>query len=61
MSDIREEIRLALRSPYLPDAIDRLAAVANGLKANGVDCEEGEDWLTVRGRPDGKGLGGGTV
>ena len=40
---------------------DRLAAVARGLEANGVDCEEGEDWLKVRGRPDGKGLGGGTV
>ncbi|MCB1382994.1 MAG: 3-phosphoshikimate 1-carboxyvinyltransferase [Notoacmeibacter sp.] len=40
---------------------DRLSAVANGLKANGVDCDEGEDWLTVRGRPDGKRLGGGTV
>ncbi|MCB2027092.1 MAG: 3-phosphoshikimate 1-carboxyvinyltransferase, partial [Ottowia sp.] len=26
-----------------------------------VDCDEGEDWLTVRGRPDGKRLGGGTV
>jgi len=38
---------------------DRLAAVARGLKQNGVDCEEGEDWLKVRGRPDGKGLGGG--
>jgi 3-phosphoshikimate 1-carboxyvinyltransferase len=37
---------------------DRLAAVARGLEANGVDCEEGEDWLKVRGRPDGKGLGG---
>ncbi len=40
---------------------DRLSAVADGLKANGVHCEEGEDWLTVRGRPDGKGIGGGTV
>ncbi len=40
---------------------DRLSAVANGLKANGVDCEEGPDSLLVRGRPDGKGLGGGTV
>jgi 3-phosphoshikimate 1-carboxyvinyltransferase len=40
---------------------DRLAAVARGLEANGVDCTEGHDWLTVRGRPDGKGLGGGTV
>jgi 3-phosphoshikimate 1-carboxyvinyltransferase len=40
---------------------DRLAAVARGLEANGVDCTEGEDWLTVRGRSGGKGLGGGTV
>lgn len=40
---------------------DRLAAVARGLEANGVDCTEGHDWLSVRGRPDGKGLGGGTV
>lgn len=40
---------------------DRLAAVARGLEANGVDCTEGEASLTVRGRPDGRGLGGGTV
>lgn len=40
---------------------DRLAAVARGLEANGVDCTEGEATLVVRGRPDGKGLGGGTV
>jgi 3-phosphoshikimate 1-carboxyvinyltransferase len=40
---------------------DRLAAVARGLEGNGVDCSEGHDWLSVRGRPDGKGLGGGTV
>lgn len=40
---------------------DRLSAVANGLKANGVDCDEGESVLRVRGRPDGKGIGGGTV
>jgi 3-phosphoshikimate 1-carboxyvinyltransferase len=37
---------------------DRLAAVANGLTANGVDCTEGEDWLAVRG---GVVPGGGTV
>lgn len=36
---------------------DRLAAVARGLEANGVDCTEGEQSLTVRGHPDGKGLG----
>jgi 3-phosphoshikimate 1-carboxyvinyltransferase len=40
---------------------DRLAAVARGLEANGVDCAEGEATLLVRGRPGGKGLGGGTV
>ena len=40
---------------------DRLAAVARGLEANGVDCTEGGDWLSVRGRPGGKGIGGGTV
>ncbi|NKL02125.1 3-phosphoshikimate 1-carboxyvinyltransferase [Rhizobium leguminosarum bv. viciae] len=36
---------------------DRLSAVADGLKLNGADCDEGEDFLIVRGRPDGKGLG----
>ena len=36
---------------------DRLSAVANGLKLNGVDCTEGEATLSVRGRPDGRGLG----
>jgi 3-phosphoshikimate 1-carboxyvinyltransferase len=40
---------------------DRLAAVARGLEANNVECSEGHDWLTVRGRPEGKGLGGGMV
>ncbi|MEJ6784062.1 3-phosphoshikimate 1-carboxyvinyltransferase [Aminobacter sp. Piv2-1] len=40
---------------------DRLAAVARGLEANGVDCTEGEVTLYVRGAPGGKGLGGGTV
>jgi len=40
---------------------DRLAAVARGLEANGVDCTEGNESLAVRGRPDGKGLGGGHV
>ncbi len=40
---------------------DRLSAVAEGLKANGVDCMEGKDFLVVRGKPGGKGLGGGTV
>lgn len=41
--------------------LDRLAAVARGLEANGVDCTEGEASLTVRGKPGGKGFGGGTV
>ncbi|KGF70333.1 3-phosphoshikimate 1-carboxyvinyltransferase [Hoeflea sp. BAL378] len=36
---------------------DRLAAMARGLAINGVDCSEGGDWLSVRGRPGGKGLG----
>jgi 3-phosphoshikimate 1-carboxyvinyltransferase len=40
---------------------DRLAAVARGLEANGVDCTEGETSLAVRGRPGGRGIGGGTV
>ncbi|MEL6751887.1 MAG: 3-phosphoshikimate 1-carboxyvinyltransferase, partial [Pseudomonadota bacterium] len=39
---------------------DRLAAVARGLEANGIDCTEGDDWLTIRG--DGSSpKGGGTV
>ncbi|MGF7007796.1 3-phosphoshikimate 1-carboxyvinyltransferase [Aminobacter sp. BE322] len=40
---------------------DRLAAVARGLEANGVDCTEGEATLSVRGTPGGKGIGGGVV
>lgn len=40
---------------------DRLAAVARGLEANGVDCTEGEASLAVRGTPGGRGLGGGLV
>jgi len=39
---------------------DRLAAVAAGLKANGVSCETGDDWLEVTGGA-GKAQGGGTV
>ncbi|MEM9224510.1 MAG: 3-phosphoshikimate 1-carboxyvinyltransferase [Pseudomonadota bacterium] len=38
---------------------DRLAAVAEGLAANGVDHEEGKDFLVVRGRTG--AVGGGTV
>jgi len=37
---------------------DRLAAVAAGLAANGVDCETGPDWLKVEG---GNVAGGGLV
>ncbi len=37
---------------------DRLSAVAEGLKLNGVDCTEGPSTLAVRGVPGGKGLGG---
>ncbi len=37
---------------------DRLAVTARGLEANGVDCTEGENDLTVRGGPV---AGGGTV
>lgn len=40
---------------------DRLSAVAAGLKVNGIHCEEGENFLVVYGRPDGKGYGAGTV
>ncbi|MHB2267251.1 3-phosphoshikimate 1-carboxyvinyltransferase [Aliihoeflea sp. PC F10.4] len=40
---------------------DRLTATADGLKANGVSCIEGEDFLRVTGTPGGKGIGGGTV
>ena len=36
---------------------DRLAAVTEGLARNGVTHASGEDWLTVTGRPDGKGIG----
>ncbi|MET0169674.1 MAG: 3-phosphoshikimate 1-carboxyvinyltransferase [Aliihoeflea sp.] len=40
---------------------DRLTATADGLKANGVTCVEGADFLRVTGTPGGKGVGGGTV
>lgn len=40
---------------------DRLSAVAHGLKKNGVDCEEGKDFLIVTGDPSAKNIGGGTV
>jgi 3-phosphoshikimate 1-carboxyvinyltransferase len=37
---------------------DRLAAVARGLEANGVDCTEGKASLTVRGKRGGDSYGG---
>ncbi|WP_375638157.1 3-phosphoshikimate 1-carboxyvinyltransferase [Bartonella sp. AA16NXGY] len=40
---------------------DRLSAVAQGLKINCVDCEEGQDFLIVYGKGSAKGLGGGYV
>lgn len=40
---------------------DRLSAVAVGLKANSIACDEGADFLVVHGRPGGKGFGGGLV
>ena len=55
-----ETVMLGLEELRVKES-DRLSAVANGLKANGVDCSEGEASLAVRGRPGGKGLGGGIV
>jgi len=40
---------------------DRLTTMVRGLAANGVDCDEGPDWMRVRGRPGGRGLGGAHV
>lgn len=40
---------------------DRLTATADGLKANGVVCVEGEDFLRVTGVPGGRTIGGGVV
>ncbi|WP_345096534.1 3-phosphoshikimate 1-carboxyvinyltransferase [Bartonella acomydis] len=40
---------------------DRLSALAQGLKINHVDCEEGRDFLIVHGTGSAKGLGGGHV
>jgi len=55
-----ETVMLGLEELRVKES-DRLAAVARGLEANGVDCTEGEATLVVRGKPGGKGLGGGTV
>ncbi|AQX30046.1 3-phosphoshikimate 1-carboxyvinyltransferase [Bartonella schoenbuchensis] len=40
---------------------DRLSAIAQGLKINNVDCEEGVDFLIVHGQNSTKSLGGGCV
>ncbi|KEC56159.1 3-phosphoshikimate 1-carboxyvinyltransferase [Bartonella koehlerae] len=40
---------------------DRLSALAQGLKINHVDCEEGQNFLIVHGKGSTKGLGGGHV
>ncbi len=40
---------------------DRLLAVADLLRANGVDCETGEDWLEIEGRGENRAPGGGLV
>ena len=40
---------------------DRIDAMAKGLRANGVEVDEGEDWWTVRGLGHGKVPGGGTA
>ena len=55
-----ETIMLGLHELRVKES-DRLAAVARGLETNGVPCKEGNESLRVKGRPDGKGLGGGTV
>jgi len=39
---------------------DRIAAMVAGLRANGVDCADGEDWMSVEGR-SGDINGGATV
>ena len=39
---------------------DRIDAMAKGLRANGVDVEEGDDWWIVKGRGVGNVAGGGT-
>jgi len=55
-----ETVMLGLEELRVKES-DRLAAVARGLEANGVDCSEGKEELSVRGVPGGKSLGGGTV
>lgn len=55
-----ETVMLGLEELRVKES-DRLAAVARGLEANGVDCTEGKEELSVRGVPGCKGIGGGTV
>ena len=40
---------------------DRIEAMAKGLRANGVEVEDGPDWWIVKGRGAGKVAGGATV
>lgn len=40
---------------------DRLAAIVDGLRANGVGVESGQDWIAIEGRGPGTVEGGGTV
>ena len=40
---------------------DRIDAMARGLRANGVEVDEGEDWWTVTGRGHGNVPGGAEV
>ena len=40
---------------------DRIDAMAVGLRANGVEVDEGEDWWTVHGRGHGNVQGGAEV
>jgi 3-phosphoshikimate 1-carboxyvinyltransferase len=39
---------------------DRIDAMATGLRLNGIDVDEGEDWWIVHGRGHGNVAGGGT-
>ena len=52
---------LRLSSPDLPvSESDRIEAMARGLRANGVEVEDGEDWWIVTGCGAGNVPGGGT-
>jgi len=54
----RGETRMLGVSEMRVKESDRIAAVVAGLKANGVACAEGPDWLSVRG---GRIAGGGRI